>query len=175
MWRSFEPLDDDTFQTLQQSLLNYIQTEYLFGPAESDASCECTRILRMTSPLVLTHGTPEPQSCGTSLRTHSLSSSYAHTSTNGRPSSPTSSRSSTHPNPPPPRRSTHTSPSFSSISSSRSLARLLIKWSRPRVNSIPPAMPATVVCETPCEIEMLRGSTKRSLPSLRMGWNAWAA
>ncbi|RDX57282.1 ARM repeat-containing protein [Lentinus brumalis] len=34
----FEPLDDDTFQTLQQSLLNYIQSEYLFGPAESEAS-----------------------------------------------------------------------------------------------------------------------------------------
>ena len=37
---SFEPLDDDTFQTLQQSLLNYIQSEYLFGSAEADASCE---------------------------------------------------------------------------------------------------------------------------------------
>ncbi|KAH9903044.1 ARM repeat-containing protein [Cubamyces lactineus] len=34
----FEPLNDDTFQTLRQSLLNYIQSEYLYGPAEADAS-----------------------------------------------------------------------------------------------------------------------------------------
>ncbi|KAH9849715.1 ARM repeat-containing protein [Lenzites betulinus] len=34
----FEPLEEETFQTLQQSLLNYIQTEYLYGSAESDAS-----------------------------------------------------------------------------------------------------------------------------------------
>lgn len=50
---SFEPLDDDTFQTLQQSLLNYIQSEYLFGPAESEASCESIRVLCATSPLTL--------------------------------------------------------------------------------------------------------------------------
>ncbi|TBU33297.1 ARM repeat-containing protein [Dichomitus squalens] len=34
----FEPLDDDTFQTLRQSLLTYIQSEYLFGSAEAEAS-----------------------------------------------------------------------------------------------------------------------------------------
>ncbi|KAI0749767.1 ARM repeat-containing protein [Daedaleopsis nitida] len=34
----FDPLDEEIFQTLRQSLLNYIQSEYLFGPAESDAS-----------------------------------------------------------------------------------------------------------------------------------------
>ncbi|KAI0359842.1 ARM repeat-containing protein [Trametes cingulata] len=34
----FEPLDDETFQMLRQSLLNYIQTEYLYGTAEADAS-----------------------------------------------------------------------------------------------------------------------------------------
>ena len=39
-WSSFEPLDEDTFQTLQQALLSYIQSEYIFGPAESEASCE---------------------------------------------------------------------------------------------------------------------------------------
>ena len=36
---SFEPLDDDTFQTLRQSLLNYIQSEYLYGTAEANAAC----------------------------------------------------------------------------------------------------------------------------------------
>lgn len=36
----FEPLDDEMFQTLRQSLLAYIQTEYLYGSAESTASCE---------------------------------------------------------------------------------------------------------------------------------------
>lgn len=40
LYPSFEPSDEDGFQTLRQSLLNYIQSEYLFGPAESDASCE---------------------------------------------------------------------------------------------------------------------------------------
>lgn len=39
-WYSFEPLDDEMFQTLQQSILNYIQTEYLYGTAEASASCE---------------------------------------------------------------------------------------------------------------------------------------
>ncbi|OJT11445.1 Exportin-T [Trametes pubescens] len=34
----FEPLDDEMFQTLQQSILNYIQTEYLYGTAEASAS-----------------------------------------------------------------------------------------------------------------------------------------
>ncbi|KAI0671757.1 ARM repeat-containing protein [Trametes maxima] len=33
-----DPLEDDTFSTLRQSLLNYIQSEYLYGPAEADAS-----------------------------------------------------------------------------------------------------------------------------------------
>ena len=35
----FEPLDDDTFRTMQQSILSYIQSEYLYGPAESTATC----------------------------------------------------------------------------------------------------------------------------------------
>ncbi|KAI0775191.1 ARM repeat-containing protein [Trametes elegans] len=34
----FEPLDDDMFQTLRQSILNYIQSEYLYGSAEAEAS-----------------------------------------------------------------------------------------------------------------------------------------
>lgn len=36
----FERLDDDTFQTLQQGLVNYIQSEYIYGSAEASASCE---------------------------------------------------------------------------------------------------------------------------------------
>ncbi|KAH9945166.1 ARM repeat-containing protein [Epithele typhae] len=36
--RRSEPLEEETFQTLQQALLGYIQSEYLFGPAESEAS-----------------------------------------------------------------------------------------------------------------------------------------
>ncbi|KDQ59267.1 hypothetical protein JAAARDRAFT_127823 [Jaapia argillacea MUCL 33604] len=33
----FEPLDDECFQTLQQSFVSYIQSEYLYGPAETSA------------------------------------------------------------------------------------------------------------------------------------------
>ncbi|KAG6813913.1 hypothetical protein H0H92_005762 [Tricholoma furcatifolium] len=33
----FEPLDAETFQTLQQALVSYIQSEYVVGSAESDA------------------------------------------------------------------------------------------------------------------------------------------
>ncbi len=35
------------FQTLQQSILNYIQTEYLYGTAEASASCEYSYRLRI--------------------------------------------------------------------------------------------------------------------------------
>ncbi|KAH9838251.1 armadillo-type protein [Rhodofomes roseus] len=34
----FEPLDDDSFQTLRQGLVTYIQSEYIYGSAEMDAS-----------------------------------------------------------------------------------------------------------------------------------------
>ncbi|OBZ72293.1 Exportin-T [Grifola frondosa] len=34
----FEPLDEESFQTLRQSLVSYIQTEYLYGSAEADAA-----------------------------------------------------------------------------------------------------------------------------------------
>lgn len=34
----FEPLDDDSFRVLQQSLIGYIQSEYVYGSAESNAS-----------------------------------------------------------------------------------------------------------------------------------------
>lgn len=37
----FEPLDQDSFQTLRQSLISYIQSEYLYGTAEANAACEC--------------------------------------------------------------------------------------------------------------------------------------
>ncbi|KAF9444820.1 ARM repeat-containing protein [Macrolepiota fuliginosa MF-IS2] len=33
----FDPLDDESFNTIQQSLMSYVQTEYVGGPAESDA------------------------------------------------------------------------------------------------------------------------------------------
>ncbi|KAJ6619725.1 armadillo-type protein [Mycena sp. CBHHK59/15] len=34
----FEPLDDDSFRTIQQSLVAYIQSEYIYGPAEANSS-----------------------------------------------------------------------------------------------------------------------------------------
>ncbi|KAL6302369.1 ARM repeat-containing protein [Sparassis latifolia] len=34
----FEPLDEDSFQTLQQALVSYIQSEYIYGSAEADAT-----------------------------------------------------------------------------------------------------------------------------------------
>ncbi|KZT72996.1 ARM repeat-containing protein [Daedalea quercina L-15889] len=34
----FEPLDDESFQTLRQGLITYIQSEYIYGSAEMDAS-----------------------------------------------------------------------------------------------------------------------------------------
>lgn len=33
----FEPLDDETVRSLQESILSYIQSEYIYGSAESDA------------------------------------------------------------------------------------------------------------------------------------------
>lgn len=35
----FEPLDEETFRTVQQSIISYIQSEYVYGPAESTATC----------------------------------------------------------------------------------------------------------------------------------------
>ncbi|KAJ7475824.1 armadillo-type protein [Mycena latifolia] len=34
----FEPLDDESFRTIQQSLVAYIQSEYIYGPAEANSS-----------------------------------------------------------------------------------------------------------------------------------------
>ncbi|KAF9468102.1 armadillo-type protein [Collybia nuda] len=34
----FEPLDDETFRTIQQALVSYIQSEYVLGSAEADAA-----------------------------------------------------------------------------------------------------------------------------------------
>lgn len=34
----FDRLDDDTFRSLHESILSYIQSEYVYGPAESNAS-----------------------------------------------------------------------------------------------------------------------------------------
>ncbi|KAJ7707736.1 armadillo-type protein [Mycena rosella] len=33
----FEPLDDESFRTIQQSLVAYIQSEYIYGPAEANS------------------------------------------------------------------------------------------------------------------------------------------
>lgn len=40
MTSSFEPFDPESFQIIQQSLLSYIQSEYVYGPAEANATCE---------------------------------------------------------------------------------------------------------------------------------------
>lgn len=37
--RRTESLDDETFHILQSSFVSYIQSEYIFGPAESSAQC----------------------------------------------------------------------------------------------------------------------------------------
>jgi len=42
----FEPLDDETFRTVQQSIISYIQSEYVYGPAESTATCASFLALR---------------------------------------------------------------------------------------------------------------------------------
>ncbi|KAJ7903544.1 armadillo-type protein [Mycena olivaceomarginata] len=34
----FEPLDDESFRTIQQSLVGYIQSEYVYGPAEANST-----------------------------------------------------------------------------------------------------------------------------------------
>jgi hypothetical protein len=36
----FEPLNHESFQTIQQALITYIRSEYVVGSAEADASCE---------------------------------------------------------------------------------------------------------------------------------------
>jgi exportin-T len=36
----FERFDNESFATLQQALIAYIQSEYVLGPAEADATCE---------------------------------------------------------------------------------------------------------------------------------------
>ena len=47
-----EPLDEKTFDTLRQTLLAYIQSEYTYGTAESSAPCASN----ISSPLsLLTH------------------------------------------------------------------------------------------------------------------------
>lgn len=39
----FETLDDESFQTLRQGLITYVQSEYIYGPAEVEAPCESDR------------------------------------------------------------------------------------------------------------------------------------
>ena len=36
---SFDPLDEETFRTLQQSFMTYIQREFVYGSAEAGATC----------------------------------------------------------------------------------------------------------------------------------------
>lgn len=43
---SFQPLDEETFLTLQQALVSYIQSEYVLGSAEADATCKPMHLSR---------------------------------------------------------------------------------------------------------------------------------
>jgi exportin-T len=43
--RRFDSLDPDTFATLRQEALNYISSEYVYGPAEAGAQCEIYNVL----------------------------------------------------------------------------------------------------------------------------------
>ena len=38
----YDPLPPETFRTLQQTLVDYIQSEYVHGHAEPGASCTCS-------------------------------------------------------------------------------------------------------------------------------------
>ena len=49
----FEPLDPNTFQTLQQALVNYVQSEFIYGPAEASAPCESLVSFVYASPLTI--------------------------------------------------------------------------------------------------------------------------
>jgi exportin-T len=41
----FESMDADSFQMIQQALVNYIRSEFIYGPAEASATCESSRCL----------------------------------------------------------------------------------------------------------------------------------
>jgi len=62
----FEPLDDESFRTLQKSLISYIQSEYLYGSAESTAPCAFPDMFNSHRKLKC----DIEQSCATSSRTH---------------------------------------------------------------------------------------------------------
>ena len=36
----FKRFDDETFQTLPHTLISYIRSEYVLGPAEAEATCK---------------------------------------------------------------------------------------------------------------------------------------
>ena len=117
----YEPLDNDTFQFLKAELLDYIRSEYLLGNAETNSVCESSIFQSEFLANI------DSQSFGINSRIYSLYSSCAHISSNGQPSSPTSSSSSAlkilnrHPLPPD---LILTCPYYSFISSSRFLAKL---------------------------------------------------
>lgn len=54
----YTPLPQETFQTLQQSLVDYIQSEYVHGQAEPGASCEYSFFQLFFQLLILIHTTP---------------------------------------------------------------------------------------------------------------------
>lgn len=82
----YEPLDEDSFRTLQQGLVSYIQSEYVYGPAETSASCEIT--LSILKRIETYQGF---KSCAINSHIRSLCSSCAHTWTSGQLSLPISS------------------------------------------------------------------------------------
>ena len=43
----FDPLSSDSFEVLRQSLMTYVQSEYVRGTAEAGAPCESVERLRM--------------------------------------------------------------------------------------------------------------------------------
>jgi hypothetical protein len=81
---SFDLLDMETFTTVQQAFVGYIQTEYVTGPAESGAPCTSPPIRFLSCLSVL------DQFFATSFRIHSHYFSSAPTRTNGHLSSRTS-------------------------------------------------------------------------------------
>ena len=48
----FEPLDNDSFQEIQKALVEYIQSEYVVGRAESSASCAFPNSIEQDTALI---------------------------------------------------------------------------------------------------------------------------
>lgn len=147
----FEPLDEDSFRTLQQSLISYVQSEYVYGSAESNASCMSSSYI---DPFRNIHN--DLQIFATSSRIHSHYSSYAHTSNSGQHSSPIFSLLFVSPSLPPSHNSIATSRFSFSTSYRRSLVKLQIKQSSLRGHSTLFGIRGTLASEMLSESEMRR-------------------